>query len=315
MARRLGPYAPLSATYAADDAIIEAGERAELLYVRALAFCASSNSDGYITDAQLARYVGVGMADVAKRAQRLAEVGLWERGDGGYTVRAWLKWNTSAEDLGRSRARDRERKRAGRPDAVPPDPPPDSGPPSDRIPDGIHAESDRSPNGVQSESSGIPPRAPTRAAAQASAQPPAHPGHCTSLNGTELHRTHPPVVPPPAAPPDPPRSRGTRLPDDWAPDSDLATWTLDAGLDRATARYELEKFRDHWHAAAGQRGVKRSWDATWRNWVRKAVEQQTRNVAGRESHYERNRRILRDGARAAGDDTSVVELFGRKAIE
>ena len=30
-----------------------------------------------------------------------------------------------------------------------------------------------------------------------------------------------------------------------------------------------ENFRDHWRAAAGAKGLKADWDATWRTWVRK----------------------------------------------
>ena len=40
--RRNGSYAPLSSRYYKDDAIILAGERAELLYVRGLAFSAGN---------------------------------------------------------------------------------------------------------------------------------------------------------------------------------------------------------------------------------------------------------------------------------
>jgi hypothetical protein len=112
VSRRLGPYAPLSATYASDDAIIEAGEAAELLFCRGLAFCSTSNSDGYITDAQLVRFVGVGMRDAKKRAEKLAAVGLWERVQGGYIIRSWLDWNASSVELGRAKKKDRERKAA-----------------------------------------------------------------------------------------------------------------------------------------------------------------------------------------------------------
>ncbi len=169
MARRLGPYAPLSATYAADDAIIAAGEPAELLFCRGLAFCATSNSDGYISDAQLVRLVGVGMKDAPKRAAQLVAVGVWTREDGGYVVRSWIKWNASAEELGRQRARDRDRK-ANRNPAP--------------IPDGIQTESGGSPNGIHAESNGSPegfqPRAPAHEA-------PAPPNHLTPLNSTALN--------------------------------------------------------------------------------------------------------------------------------
>jgi hypothetical protein len=113
--KRLGPYAPLSATYYRDDAILEAGERAELLYVRGLAFCADSMSDGFITDRQLSAIVGIGMRDTTKRAKDLVTAGLWERADGGYVVRGWLKWNRSATELQQGLKQDRERKANSRP--------------------------------------------------------------------------------------------------------------------------------------------------------------------------------------------------------
>lgn len=52
-------------------------------------------------------------------------------------------------------------------------------------------------------------------------------------------------------------SRGTRLPENWNP-------RPEDGLNEI----ELEKFRDYWRSVAGQKGVKRDWDATWRNWLR-----------------------------------------------
>lgn len=93
-------HVPLDVNYADDPKIIEAGERAEILYVRALAFCKKLLSDGRVSDSQLQRF---GLRGVTKRAQRLVEVGLWERvsdaeGDG-YQIVAWLKHNKSAEEI------------------------------------------------------------------------------------------------------------------------------------------------------------------------------------------------------------------------
>lgn len=167
MTRRLGPYAPLSATYAADDSIIQVGEPAELLYVRALAFCASSNSDGYFSDAQLSRLIGVGMKDAQKRAAKLVESGVWLREDGGYIVRSWLKWNASSEELGKQRARDRDRKAQRNPPPIPAEDPPDSR---------------RNPNGSQAESNGNPDGFRPRAQAR---QAPAPPNHLTAQHSTE----------------------------------------------------------------------------------------------------------------------------------
>lgn len=155
--RRNGSYAPLSAHYYKDDAIDEAGEAAELLYVRGLAFCADVLSDGFISDRQVIRFVGVGMFDAIDRADRLVSVGLWERVEGGYRVRSWLDWNRSRAEITDTMAKDRQRKTrsatvsdSNRPD---PDPPNGGGQPADRIPNGIQTEaeppSERSPEGIR----------------------------------------------------------------------------------------------------------------------------------------------------------------------
>jgi hypothetical protein len=113
--RRNGSYAPLSANYYLDDKMALAGERAELLYLRGLAFCASVLSDGYISEIQLVRFVAVGMNDAKKRAARLVEVGLWERADAGYWVVAWGKWNLTRDEIRKKQEADSARKAASRP--------------------------------------------------------------------------------------------------------------------------------------------------------------------------------------------------------
>ena len=132
--RRVGAFAKLLANYASDDAIIEAGEAAELLFVRGLAFLSTSDSDGFITDSQLTRFVGAGMRDVKKRAEKLASVGVWERHHGGYFVRSWLKIHPSAEEKGYRLKKDRERKHAQAKQGLQED--------SARNPDGIREQGD-----------------------------------------------------------------------------------------------------------------------------------------------------------------------------
>lgn len=167
--RRNGSYAPLSAHYYKDDAIDEAGEAAELLYVRGLAFCADVLSDGFISERQLVRFVGVGMFDAAERAASLVKVGLWERVDGGYVVRSWLEWNRSREEITDAKAKDAARKRpSGQQDSEPPDtdPPPEGRADSSRNPKGVRAESSGDAqgtiDGVPAES-GVPSSAGARA--------------------------------------------------------------------------------------------------------------------------------------------------------
>lgn len=109
--RRNGSYAPLSAHYYKDDAVQEAGEKAEVLFTRGMAFCADVLSDGFISDRQL-RIVGVGLSGVAARAAALVTVGLWRRDDdkGGYWLVSWLKWNRSREEIAELAEKDNRRK-------------------------------------------------------------------------------------------------------------------------------------------------------------------------------------------------------------
>lgn len=64
-------------------------------------------------------------------------------------------------------------------------------------------------------------------------------------------------------------ARGSRLPEDWQPDEVFAR---KEGLGPNDVQREADKFRDHWRAQPGQKGVKSNWQATWKNWVRRAVE-------------------------------------------
>lgn len=68
-----------------------------------------------------------------------------------------------------------------------------------------------------------------------------------------------------------PAQRGERLPADFAPDFGVAEAL---GLPRPAAEREAERFRDYWLGVAGQRGRKLDWPATWRNWCRKAADDQ-----------------------------------------
>lgn len=83
-----------------------------------------------------------------KHAERLVEVGLWERADDGFVIHDFHDWNPSKATVEQYRKRDRERKQRRFLDRIP-----DGH--SDRIPDGIQTESDRrgaSRAGAKSES-------------------------------------------------------------------------------------------------------------------------------------------------------------------
>lgn len=63
--------------------------------------------------------------------------------------------------------------------------------------------------------------------------------------------------------------KASRIPEDWQPDEVFA---IREGMTAEEIRKHSERFRDYWKAQPGSKGVKADWPATWRNWVRKAVE-------------------------------------------
>jgi len=75
-------------------------------------------------------------------------------------------------------------------------------------------------------------------------------------------------------PPVYPKNKGkkaTRIADDWEPDDDLYAYAIDR-IGAQQTNVEIEKFRDHFKSVAGNKGLKRDWSATWRNWVRRQPE-------------------------------------------
>ena len=72
------------------------------------------------------------------------------------------------------------------------------------------------------------------------------------------------------APPKPSK-RGHRIPEDWLPDRELVQ-KLQQECPGVDQQLEHRKFMDYWKAQPGAKGLKLDWEATWRNWVRRAAE-------------------------------------------
>lgn len=112
-------HVQLDVDYYDNPKIIDAGEKAELLYLRSLAFCKKNwKADGFISDGQVTRSLAGGLTGVQARVKRLVEVGLWDRvetdlfGNGrGYQVVAWLDRNPSAAEIAAKRRADSDRKK------------------------------------------------------------------------------------------------------------------------------------------------------------------------------------------------------------
>lgn len=64
-----------------------------------------------------------------------------------------------------------------------------------------------------------------------------------------------------------PKGKGSRISADWKPNDNGYQLATSLGVNPNT---ELEIFIDYWLAVSGSKGVKLDWDATWRNWVRRA---------------------------------------------
>lgn len=86
---------------------------------------------------------------------------------------------------------------------------------------------------------------------------------------------------------------GTRLDANWVLPKSWGEWAVAQGLDAATVRTIAEDFADHWHAAPGQRGRKADWQATWRRWIRREID--NRRPRGAAAELERAKRKSSEG--------------------
>lgn len=68
------------------------------------------------------------------------------------------------------------------------------------------------------------------------------------------------------------KKRGSRLSSDWRLPEGWGAWAVEKGLSEVCTRREAEKFRNYWVGKAGTAATKMDWEATWKNWVLKAIE-------------------------------------------
>lgn len=119
----------LDDAFADHPKVMAAGPLASWLHVCALLYCSRLLTDGYIPIAQVRKLADIdGAIDLA---DRLVEVGLWDRADDGYQVHDYLDYNPSREDTLRRREYDRSRKTVG---------------------SSIKEESQRNPRGIDTDS-------------------------------------------------------------------------------------------------------------------------------------------------------------------
>lgn len=65
------------------------------------------------------------------------------------------------------------------------------------------------------------------------------------------------------------RARGSRVPENWQPSTELEAWAVGKGVD---ARQHRDEFVDHYLSLPGSKGSRANWNATFRSWIHKAIE-------------------------------------------
>lgn len=93
------------------------------------------------------------------------------------------------------------------------------------------------------------------------------------------------------------KKKATRLPHDWRLPPEWQTWAIGKGLTPAEATEQGERFADYW--LANPDGTKLDWLATWRNWIRKAIDDRHRGRSG--TGHARPARQTQESAQAALD--------------
>ena len=274
--KRPGRYAALAASYYDDMAIIEAGEAAEVMYTRLLAWCAGHpETDGRVPETVVLTRLGFptgvpGDTSANARLSALADAGLVTVDDHQIRVVSWLKWNEKYANIKSARKKATVKKRrqraekseGGQPDVSPGDNPGDNGTCPQNVPD-------MSPRDIEDKEKGERRKEDIEETKVSSS--------ASKTSG---------------------KTRGTRIPEDWQPSPALVAWTQEHAPAAAT-NAEVARFADYWRAIPGARGRKTDWAATWRNWARRAQE----------DHDARQRRAPAPGARSGSTTDDRVAAW------
>lgn len=171
----------------------------------------------------------------------LVAVGYWDRDDerGGYVFHDWDEYQESSSVVKKRRADARERMRIAR--------------------DKKRGSGERS-QGVRANN--------TRTFADGSREvriTPTRPDPTSTSNEVET----------PQAPQGGPR--GQRLSANWMPDAELIS-KMRTECPDVDLKHEHQVFVDYWIAQPGAKGRKADWPATWRNWMRRKQDDQTKGT-------------------------------------
>ncbi|MDU2365914.1 MAG: hypothetical protein E7D82_25880 [Klebsiella michiganensis] len=228
------------------------------------AWCAGEMTDGFVPESVVMMFATRASKDSSKLqancldlARELLDACLWDACEGGYRFHDWGEYQPSAKKVAETRKKRRE---AGR--------------------RGGKARAARA-NTSKSEPKQTPSKLLGKRQAKEQAKSNPEPVPEPNRDSTVVESGQLALVTGHTAPATAGASQhGTRLPDDWSPARTDTNLAAEAGRDAAWLTDQLDRFRDYWTGVPGQRGRKANWDATWRNWIRKAAEMSPQRARG-----------------------------------
>ncbi|MCT2299777.1 hypothetical protein M3G04_02480 [Dietzia cinnamea] len=223
------------------------------LWAIAGSWVAGEQTDGFVPDYMIEQW---GPTDIT--VESLVNAGLWERVRDGFAFCSWLEYNPSKAQTKAERESSAQRMKASR------------------------------------------ERRRTNSAGQGSEGANVAPQHGETLqrNTSDVLQRPDPTRPDPTRPTSPngegnavavrdqARKRATRIPEGFTPSPEVIE-AMRAECPRVDLEAENRKFVDYWTAKAGKDATKLDWDATWRNWIRRAKDSNVAQFPSRQSASER----------------------------
>jgi len=79
-------------------------------------------------------------------------------------------------------------------------------------------------------------------------------------------------------------------------------WSISQGVDPDAIDGVADRFHDYWLSVSGPKGRSADWSATWRNWCRKAIADETSSDKQKGGGHGRFNQIIERASRADGVD-------------
>jgi hypothetical protein len=243
--------------------IVKAGNAAMGLWLRAGSWSAHHLTEGFVPDTVIE------VLGTPTQRAKLISVGLWAEADGGCRFHEWNERQPTRDEVTEQRSAWAARKRKSR----------DSAREKSFSEDFAGAEKlESSASSQVNEECHAPVTAPRPVPSLTTEEQQTPTGSVARSSRLAL-AVQPPLLdvvtdaPPPAPPTD--KARGTRLSEDWRPSEPTIAWSRQmSGEVDITA--EWSKFQDYWLSRAGAGARKTDWDRTWKNWLRKALDDSRR---------------------------------------